>query len=125
MGETDEDRVMHEKFREAWKGAAYVASGLHGDFPEAEVEIVLQIRDKTQRRVCAVREAGHVMEELCRTFPMASVYYHGDSAYGFVAQIRCHCAHEKSRGCCRDGHHHRAKLLVTLLPSEAGASLKD
>ena len=114
---------MHEKFREAWKGAAYIASGLHGDFPESDVEIALHCRDKVIRRTCSVREAGHIMEEMCRQFPMASVYYHGDSAYGFVAQIRCHCSHEKSRGCCREGHHHRAKVLVTLVPKEEGVDI--
>lgn len=112
---------MHEKFREAWKGAAYVASGLHSDFPDARMEITFHYRDRIVRRACSAREAGHVMEEFCRKFPMASVYYHGDSAYGFIAQLRCHCSHEKSRGCCRDGGHHRAKILVTLLPKSEGA----
>jgi hypothetical protein len=109
---------MHEKFRESWKGAAYVASGLHSDFPDSQVEVALHYRDKVRVRVCSTHEAGHIMEDLCKEFPMASVYYHGDSAYGFVAQIRCHCRHEKSHRCCREGRHHRAKILVTLVPSE-------
>jgi hypothetical protein len=116
---------MHEKFREAWKGAAYVASGLHSDFPDVNLELTMYSRDKVIKRVCTPNEVGHVMEELCKQFPMASVYYHGDSAYGFVAQIRCHCRHEKSRGCCRDGGHHRAKLMVTLLPREEEANLEE
>jgi len=115
---------MHEKFREAWKGAAYVASGLHSDFPDAEVEISLHYRNKVSQRVCPVREAGHVMEEFSRRFPMATVYYMGQEGDGFVAQIRCHCGHEKSRGCCRDGDHHRAKVLVTLVPKVEDAELK-
>ena len=115
---------MHEKFREAWKGAAYVASGLHSDFPEAMVEVALHCRDRVTKRVCKSSEAGRVMEELSQKFPMASVYYHGDSTYGFVAQIRCHCGHEKSRGCCRDSGHHRAKILVTIVPAPEPAEVE-
>ena len=109
---------MHEKFREAWKAAGYVASGLTTDFPDAKVEVALHVRDRVERTVCSVREAGTVIERYCRKFPLATVYYHGTSAYGFVAQVRCHCSREKSRGCCRDGNFRRAKVLVSLATVE-------
>lgn len=113
---------MHEKFREAWKAAGYVASGLGGDFPGQKVEVAYHCRDAVQKTVCPVREAGRVIERYCQKFPMATVYYHGASAFGFAAEVRCHCSHEKSRGCCKDGGHHRAKVLVTLVPAEEKAT---
>ncbi len=103
---------MHEKFRESWKGAAYIASGLHSDLPDGELEVTLYARGKLESRICSTREVGHVMEELCSKFPMATVYYHDDATMDCLAQIRCHCGHEKSRGCCKEGHHHRAKVTV-------------
>ena len=112
---------MHEKFRESWKAAAYIASGLHSDFPNEKFMVQQYFRDRITERVCTASDAGHVIEDFCKQFPLATVYYHGESSFGFIAQVRCHCQHEKSRGCCRDGHHHRAKILVTLAPVEEGA----
>lgn len=114
---------MHEKFREAWKAAGYVASGLVSDFPGGNVEVAFHYRDQVEQTVCPVGEAGRIIERYSLKFPMATVYYHGTSAYGFVAQLRCHCSREKSRGCCRDGHHHRAKILVTLVPADDEAAI--
>lgn len=114
--------IMHEKFREAWKAAGYVAAGLTADFPDQKLLVAYHFKDRIEERECTAREVGHVIERYCRKFPLATVYYHGVSAYGFVAQIRCHCGREKSRGCCRDGRHHRAKILVTLVPAEKDAS---
>lgn len=112
---------MHEKFREAWKAASYVASGLANDFPGQQFEIVFQGRGRMEQRVCSARESVRIIEEYCRKFPMATVYYHGTEAYGFVAQIRCHCSREKSRGCCKEGRQHRAKILVSLAEVDEGA----
>jgi len=112
---------MHEKFRETWKAASYVASGLEGDFSGQQLEITFTYRDQAERRVCTPREAGRILEEYCRKFPLATVYYHGKEAYGFIAQIRCHCSREKSRGCCREGRHHRAKILIGLAEVNEGA----
>ena len=114
---------MHEKFREAWKAAGYIASGLSGDFPGEKVEVAFHSRGSVETTICAVKDVGHVMERYCRKFPMATVYYHGTSAFGLAAELRCHCGHEKSRGCCKDGGHHRAKLMVTLVSAEAKAGL--
>ena len=116
---------MHEKFREAWKAAGYIAAGLNNDFPGSKMEVAFHYRDAIDQTVCPVKEAGVVIERYCRKFPMATVYYHGTSAYGFVAQLRCHCGHEKSKGCCREGNHHRAKILVTLVPAEEPAGISN
>jgi hypothetical protein len=112
---------MHEKFREAWKAAGYIASGLNSDFPGQNVEVTFHSRGGIEKTVCPVKDTGHVIELYCRKFPMATVYYHGDSAYGFAAELRCHCGHEKSRGCCKEGGHHRAKILVSLVAAEKEA----
>ena len=109
---------MHEKFREAWKAAGYIASGLSGDFPDQQMEVAFHFRGNVDKTRCAVKDVGHVIELYCRKFPMATVYYHGKTSIGFVAELRCHCGHEKSRGCCKDGGHHRAKVLVSLVPTE-------
>ena len=109
---------MHEKFREAWKAAGYIASGLSGDFPGQRMEVSFHYRGAVDRTVCGLKDVGHVIEVYCRKFPMATVYYHGNTAYGFAAELRCHCGHEKSHGCCKDGGHHRAKVLVNLVQAE-------
>lgn len=98
-----------------------------GDFPGREMEISYQYRDHVEQTVCHVRDAGRVIEQYCKKFPLATVYYHGSEGYEFLAQVRCHCGHEKSRGCCRDGNHHRAKILVSLVPvaQDAGAQALD
>ena len=109
---------MHEKFRESWKAAGYVASGLKSDFPGSMLEVAFHYRDRVEQTVCTAKDVGHVIERYCQKFPMATVYYHGVGGYECVAQLRCHCGHEKSRGCCRDGNHHRAKVLVTLATAD-------
>lgn len=108
---------MHEKFAEGWRAATYVGGGLLSDFPGAMVEVSIEAGDRVERRVCRVQDAGRVIGELCRNFPRASVYYHPDSAYGFIAQVRCHCSHEKAPGCCRAQGHERARVLVVLQPT--------
>jgi len=114
---------MHEKFREVWKAASYVASGLISDFPDRKLEVTYHYRDHIEQTVCSGRDVGHVIEGYCRKFPLATVYYHGTESYGLIAQIRCHCGREKSRGCCKEGRHHRAKILVSLVPVEEKATL--
>ena len=114
---------MHEKFREAWKAAGYIASGLNSDFPGQKMEVAFHNRGGVDKTVCSVKEIGHVIETYCRKFPMATVYYHGTDACGFAAELRCHCGHEKSRGCCKDGGHHRAMVLVSLVSSDEKAGV--
>lgn len=110
---------MHEKFREAWKAAGYIASGLNSEFPGQMMEVVYHSRGYVEKTRCLVKDVGHVIEGYSRKFPMATVYYHGTDATGCAAELRCHCSHEKSRGCCKDSGHHRAKILVSLVPAEA------
>ena len=111
---------MHERFAEGWRAAGYVSSGIATDFGEdsihhdALIEVTLHARGKVARKVCKAHEVGKVASELCHGFPRATVYYHPDSAYGFVAQIRCHCGHEKSSGCCRANGAERATVTVVL-----------
>ena len=114
---------MHEKFREAWKAAGYIASGLNSDFPGQNVEVAYHARGTVEKTICAVKDTGRVIEVYCRKFPMATVYYHGKSAFGFAAELRCHCGHERSRGCCKDGGQHRAKIMVSLVPVEERAGV--
>lgn len=114
---------MHEKFREAWKAASYVASGLISDFPDKKLEVTYMFRGRSETTRCSAKEVGPVIEVYCRKFPKATVYYHGSGGYEVAAEIRCHCSHEKSKGCCKDGHQHRAKILVSVASVEEGAAL--
>jgi len=113
---------MHERFTSGLRAAAYVGSGLQTDLGDVMVEVSFHHRDRVVRRVCSTRDAGNVVGDFCKDFPKATVYYHTDSAYGFVAQVRCHCEQEKTPGCCKHGGHHRAHVLVVRLPVEAGAT---
>lgn len=109
---------MHEKFREAWKAANYIGSGLAGDFPGTQVEITYHYRGQVETCRCPVNEASRVIERYSLKFPMATVYYHGKTDYGIIAELRCHCSREKSRGCCKDSHNHRAKVLIAPIPAD-------
>ena len=112
--------VMHEEFAEGWRAVGYVSSGITADFGEKSLhhdtllEVTLHARGKVVRRLCAAHEFGKVATALCQGFPRASVYYHPGSAYGFIAQIRCHCGREASPGCCRAGGAECATVTVVL-----------
>jgi hypothetical protein len=108
---------MHERFREGWRAAAYVGGGFMTDFSNAMVEVIFEKGGQLFRRQCKSREVGHVVEEYCKRFPKASVHYHEADENGLVAEVHCHCGHEKGPGCCRAGHQHRAKVLLRLLPT--------
>lgn len=108
---------MHEKFADSLRAATFVASGIHTDFPQSTLEITLESPQGGIRRECPSEKIGPLLGDLCARFPRASVYYHPKSAYGFVAQIRCHCGTEKAPGCCRANGRDRAWVLVTLKPA--------
>lgn len=82
--------AMLEKFREADKAASYVSTGLMHDFPDATAEVIRVFRNRPRRKQCAVKEIAPILLAMCKGFPMASVEYHPDNPYGFVAEIRCH-----------------------------------
>ena len=86
----DEKASVQERFREPDNAAAYVASGLMHDFPNATVEVIQYYRKRSRRIGCKTSEIGPVLSRMCKPFPMASVEYHPENKYGFVAEIRCH-----------------------------------
>lgn len=81
---------MHEKFRDSDKAASYVTSGLTSDFPDAQAEVIQVLRNRPRRVSIDIAHIGPVLQRMCRKFPMASVDYHPENPYGFVAEIRCH-----------------------------------
>jgi hypothetical protein len=104
---------MHERFNEGWRAADYVASGLLTDFPNSVFEVSLIGRAHGAHRECRAHEAGAAIAELCKDFPKASVYYYPEEEYGYLAEVHCHCGHEKNPKCCKHGGGHRAKVRVT------------
>ena len=87
---------MQEKFDDPAKAANYVAEGLAKDYPDAVAEIIQVVRNHLRRVTCRVQEIGPILERACKGFPLASVEYHPDNPYGFVAEIRCHGERGKS-----------------------------
>ena len=81
---------MQEKFDNPGDAASYVAEGLAKDYPDAVAEIIQVVRNHPRTVTCRVEEIFPVLERACRDFPLASVEYHPDNPYGFVAEIRCH-----------------------------------
>ena len=104
---------MREKFAESWRAAGYVATGLLTDFPNSSFEVTLLYHKDRVTQICKVSQIGRVLESLCKGFPMATVYYQPEADEEPVAMIHCHCQHEKGRGCCKNGGHHRAKVLIS------------
>ena len=109
---------MHERFAQGWRAAAYVAGGLVAEFPKSAFEVVFEYQGTITRKTCSAREVGHVLDEFCRGFPKATAYYEPEGGKQYVAEIHCHCSHEKKPGCCKHGRFHRAKVRVTLLAAE-------
>lgn len=112
---------MEENFAEGWRAAAFVAQGIAADAPtacpggETMLEVTLHKRGKLVRRFCFLDTLERVVGALCAEFPRAVVQYHPDSAYGFIAQIRCICGNIGSEGCCRfDGHDHATVTVVRI-----------
>lgn len=82
--------LMHERFSESARAASYVTTGLMADYPDATAEVIQVVKNKPRHATCETREIGPVLESMCKSFPMASVDYHPDNPYGFVAEIRCY-----------------------------------
>lgn len=114
--------VMHERFREGWRAAAYVGGGLQCDFHDAMVEVTYTYHDQSIRRLCHTTEVGNVIEEFCKDFPQATVCYDREAYSGYIAEVRCHCPQEKAQGCCRNGHHHRAKVHVSIVKTQVSSA---
>lgn len=81
---------MQEKFDNPAQAASYVAEGLVKDYPDAVAEIIQVVRNHPSTVTCTVQEIAPILEHACKDFPLASVEYHPDNPYGFVAEIRCH-----------------------------------
>jgi hypothetical protein len=111
--EESEGTAMHERFNDGWRAADYVASGLLTDFPNSLFEVALMGRGQCIRRVCHAHEAGAVIAEFSKSFPKASVYYYPEEEFGYLAEVHCHCGHEKSPNCCKHGGGHRTKVRIT------------
>lgn len=104
---------MHEKFRDSDKAASYVASGLRNDFPDATAEVIQILKTRPRKTHCEVSEIGPVLQRMCKKFPMASVEYHPENPYGFVAEIRCHG--ERNAITTFQMHKHKRPRIVVLL----------
>lgn len=105
---------MHEKFRESSKAANYVTAGLLHDFPDATAEVIQVSKSRSRVRKCKVSEIGPILEQMCRPFPNASVHYHPDNSYGFVAEIHCHGERGKSTKFGSRHSHTRPRVIVLL-----------
>jgi len=103
---------MREKFREGWRASGYVTDALRIDHPDATVEFVHEKRGVALRHRGNLHDIHRLLDQALVGFPKASVYYHADSSPGYIAQLRCHCSHEKGRTCCKHNGHHRAKVYI-------------
>ena len=112
---------MFERFNESAKAAQYVAAGLANDFPDALVEIIQVINNQPRRVSCKVVEIEALLHSACKGFPKASVDYHPENPYGFVAEIRCHA--ERSRTTTFERHKRDRPRVLVLLTKVAGKEI--
>jgi hypothetical protein len=103
---------MREKFRDADKAASYLSSGLNKDFPDAVAEVIHMVKKRPKRTTCEVREIGPILQTMCKDFPMASVDYHPENSYGFVAEVMSHG--EKSNSVFKKRKRDRSRIIVLL-----------
>jgi hypothetical protein len=112
-GPTPGEGAMREKFTNASKAASYVGSGLAAAFPDANAEVVQLVRSRSRSVSCKVKDIGPVLQRMCERFRAATVEYHPDNEYGFVAEIRAH--REQSRtSSFRKPKNRRSRVLVLL-----------
>ena len=104
---------MHEKFTNASKAASYVGSGLAAAFPDANAEVVQLVRNRSHSVSCKVKDIGPILQKMCERFPAATVEYHPDNEYGFVAEIRAH-REQSRRSAFRKPKNRRSRVLVLL-----------
>jgi hypothetical protein len=86
------------------------------------IEVTLHKRGQMVRRFCFQEGLEGVLHALCTDFPRAEVQYHPDSAYGFVAQIRCCCGSTGSQGCCRCSGQDSASVTLVLSRKKTGGN---
>ena len=109
---------MFERFNESAKAAEFVAAGLRNDFPDALAEVIQVIKNRPRRVSCTVAEIEALLLSACKGFPKASVDYHPENPYGFVAEIRCHG--ERSRSTKFERHKRERPRVLVLLTRVAG-----
>ena len=107
---------MYKRLLEGWRAAAHIGEAVQKDFGESRMEIFSERIEGSDTLVCDSSELAGKLVRFCKNFPMAELFYHPDSAYGFVAQVRCCCSHETIRGCCRANGCSRSRILVLLQP---------
>ena len=109
---------MQEKFDDPAKAANYVAEGLAKDYPDAVAEIIQVVRNHPRRVTCRTQEIGPILERACKGFPLASVEYHPENPYGFVAELRCHG--ERGKGTTFERHKRDRPRVLVLLTQVGG-----
>lgn len=112
-GPTPGEGAMHEKFTDAPKAASYVGSGLASAFPDAHVEVVQLVRNRSRTVSCKVEDIDLVLQKMCERFPAATVEYHPENEYGFAAEIRAHREHSRT-STFRKPKNRRSRVLVLL-----------
>lgn len=108
---------MREKFTDAAIAASYVASGLATAFPDANAEVIQLVRNRSHSVSCKVKDIGPILRKMCERFPAATVDYHPDNEYGFVAEIRAH-GEQSRKSLFRKRHNRRSRVLVLLTKVE-------
>jgi len=103
---------MYARFNDPEKAAAYLASGLQKDFPDATAEVTFSAGRRHQSTTCDITHIGPVLQQMCRRFPLASVDYHPENRYGFVGEIRCH---GESKGTTVFERHSSARPRVVVI----------
>ena len=79
-------------------------------------EVIQVVRNHPRTVTCSTQEIAPILERACRNFPLASVEYHPDNPYGFVAEIRCH----GERGTTIFERHKRDRPRVLVLLTRVG-----
>ena len=109
---------MYQTFNDSAKAVDYVATGLARDFPDATAEVIQVVNNRPRRVSCKISEVEALLQQACKGFPKASVEYHPENAYGFVAEIRCHG--ERSRSTTFERHKRDRPRVPVLLTRVAG-----
>ena len=102
---------MHEKFTDGSRAASYVVSGLVSAFPDANAEVVQLVRNHSRSVSCKVKDIGPILQKMCSRFPAATVDYHPDNEYGFVAEIRAH-GEQSRKSAFRKPKSRRSRVLT-------------
>jgi hypothetical protein len=106
---------MHERFTEGWRAVVFVVAGLEDDYPNSTFEVRCLQRGIEAKYVRTADDIAQTLEACCKHFPHASAYYDPEEPNGRVAEIHCHCSHEKSAACCKNGGFHRTRVNVSVV----------